>query len=149
MKDDPESVPLEAIAERRLEGGCLCGAIRYRVRRDALAQGTCHCRTCRKVSSSTELPFATFDASAYELTKGQPKDFRSSATVVRSFCRECGSPLTYRQDAKPDKLDIMTGSLDDPNQLLPAFRVWTSHALAWAPLGDGLPAFATARPPTA
>ena len=41
-----------------LEGGCLCGAIRYKVTGPALDAGSCHCRSCRKASSAPELPYA-------------------------------------------------------------------------------------------
>jgi hypothetical protein len=45
--------------------------------------------------------------------------------VVRTFCRTCGTPLTWQRSGKPDRLDIMTCSLDDPDKLPPAYRVWT------------------------
>ena len=133
------------LSERLLDGGCLCGAVRYRVRGPALASGTCHCRTCRKTASAPELPFATFPTASFEITQGRMADHRSSAEVTRSFCGRCGSPLTYRHDAKPDKLDIMTCSLDDPDALPPTFHVWTSHKPGWSVPGDRLPAFATTR----
>lgn len=132
--------------ETTLEGGCLCGAVRYRVKGAALASGTCHCRSCRKAASAPDLPFATYATAAFEFTQGQAADFRSSAEVTRSFCGRCGSPLTYRHDRKPDKLDIMTCSLDNPDAEPPTFHVWTSHKPAWAVLSDGLPSFETTKP---
>jgi len=63
--------------------------------------------------SAPALPFATFPTAAFEITHGALTDFRSSADVTRSFCGRCSSPLTYRHDKKPDKLDIMTCSLDN------------------------------------
>lgn len=132
--------------ENILEGGCLCGAVRYRVRGAVLASGLCHCRSCRKTASAPTLPFATFPAAAFEITQGAPKDFRSSAEVTRSFCGRCGSALTYRHDRKPDRLDIMTCSLDDIDALPPTFHVWASHRPDWSVLADGLPVFETTRP---
>jgi hypothetical protein len=132
--------------EQVFEGGCLCGAVRYRVIGPVLASGTCHCRTCRKTASAPELPFATFAASSFEITKGQPTEFRSSAEARRSFCGRCGSPLTYRLDAEPDWLDVMTCSLDDPEGVPPTFHVWASHKQGWTVIGDGLPVFPTTRP---
>jgi hypothetical protein len=132
--------------ETKLEGGCLCGAIRYSVSGPALDTGSCHCRTCRRASSAPELPFAQFATSAFAITRGYPARYRSSPEVVRTFCRTCGSPLTYQHNGKPDRLDIMICSLDDPDRLPPAYRVWTSHKPSWAVVGDELPAFATTRP---
>jgi hypothetical protein len=132
--------------EASLEGGCLCGAVRYRVTRPFAASGICHCRSCRKAASAPALPFVTLPEAAFEITRGQPVDYRSSEHVLRGFCGRCGSPLTYRNDARPDHLDIMTCSLDDPDSAPPTFHVWTSHQPAWSVIGDDLPAFETTRP---
>jgi hypothetical protein len=132
--------------DRILEGGCLCGAVRYRVTGEVVASGICHCRSCRKTASAPSLPFATFPMTAFKITNGAVVEFRSSADVRRGFCGECSSPLTYRHSGKPDKLDIMTCSLDDIDALPPTFHVWTSHKPAWITLGDGLPVFETTRP---
>jgi hypothetical protein len=127
------------------EGGCLCGAVRYRLTGPPIIAGSCHCRTCRKASSAPELPFAQFPSAVFTLTKGYPATYRSSAPVTRSFCRHCGSPLTYRHDAKPDFLDVMICSLDDPDAIAPTFHVWTSHKPRWAMIADDLPAHETTR----
>jgi hypothetical protein len=129
-----------------LEGGCLCGAVRYKVTGPALDRGSCHCRSCRKASSAPEVPYAQFAVSNFEITRGWLAHYHSSAEVTRSFCRHCGSPLAYRHAGHPDRLDIMTCSLDDPDALPPAHHVWTSHMPRWAVIGDGLPAFETTRP---
>ena len=44
---------------------------------------------------------------------GQPGTFHSSAAVARDFCRECGTPLTYRRVAV-DRISVTVGSLDQP-----------------------------------
>jgi hypothetical protein len=134
--------------EHILEGGCLCGAVRYRVRGAVVASGICHCRSCRKTASAPALPFATFPIAAFEITQGALAEIRSSVDVTRGFCGGCGSPLTYRDDKKPDKLDIMTCSLDDVDALPPTFHVWASHKPAWSVVDDGLPVFETTRPPS-
>jgi hypothetical protein len=129
------------------EGGCLCGAVRYRLEGEPSSSGTCHCCTCRKTASAPGLPFVTFMTDQFAFTRGKPVEFRSSALVVRAFCGQCGSPLTYRSAAHPDQLDVMTCSLDDPETWPPSFHLWTSHKLAWEHLADGLPTYATTRTP--
>jgi hypothetical protein len=128
-----------------LEGGCFCGAVRYRVEGEPLMSGTCHCRTCRKVASAPNLPFVTFKTSQFEITRGELVAFRSSPQVVRSFCGQCGSPLTYRSDAHSDHVDVMTMSLDDPEAWPPSFHVWGSHKLGWEKVADGLPIYPQSR----
>ena len=127
------------------QGGCLCGAVRYRVEGEPLASGICHCRTCRKAASAPTLPFVVFPADRFAFIQGEPAAFRSSPPVLRSFCGRCGSPLTYRSEDEAGTVDVMTSSLDDPEAFPPSFHVWTSHALAWERGADSLPAYATTR----
>ena len=51
------------------QGGCLCGAVRYRVEGEPLASGICHCRTCRKAASAPTLPFVVFPADRFAFTR--------------------------------------------------------------------------------
>jgi hypothetical protein len=106
-----------------VEGGCSGGAVRHRVRGPVLASGVCHCRTCRRTASAPSLPFTMIAAASFHLIHGRPVERRSSAQVRRGFCGACGSPLTWRDDTKPDRLDVMTCSLDHPAAAPPTFHV--------------------------
>jgi hypothetical protein len=132
--------------QSRVEGGCLCGAVRYRVDEDPIASAMCHCRTCRKAVSAPILPFITFPTERLTFTRGTAKDFHSSPGVTRSFCGQCGSALTYRSDKDPEHIDVMTCSLDNPEAFPPTHHVWVSHKLGWESIGDGLPAHQTSMP---
>jgi hypothetical protein len=114
-----------------MEGGCLCGAVRYVVEGETISSGICHCETCRRAASAPRLPFIGVLAAGFRYTRGTPVDYRSSPGVTRSFCGRCGSPLTYRRDDTAAQLDVMTASLDNPNATPPTFHVWTSEALDW------------------
>jgi hypothetical protein len=114
-----------------MQGGCLCGAVRYAVEGPPLSSGVCHCETCRRAASAPRLPFVGVLSVGFRFTRGAPVDYPSSPGVTRSFCGKCGSPLTYRRSDAPDELDVMTVSLDDPNAAPPTFHVWVSEALAW------------------
>lgn len=126
-----------------ITGGCLCGAVRYRLIAPPESSGFCHCETCRRAGSAPSLPYAGIDLAAFAVTQGAPVAYRSSARVLRSFCGTCGSPLTYFNEDKPDKIDIMTVSLDAPEAFAPTEHVWVSEKLAWDVVTDGLPAYAT------
>jgi hypothetical protein len=128
------------------QGGCLCGAVRYRVEGSPISSGICHCRTCRKISSAPTLPFVMFPADAIAFTKGDPIEIRSSPFVSRRFCGRCGSPLTYRSDNEPSFIDVMTCSLDNPEAFPPSFHIWIGEKLAWDSIADGLSAFKATRP---
>jgi hypothetical protein len=121
------------------EGGCLCGATRYRARADARARTLCHCNSCRRASGAQSVAWAVFPAGAFEFTKGDPSRFRSSPNVVRTFCGRCGTPLTYQHESRADAIDVTTASLDEPDRFAPLFEIWVEEKIAWETLDPKLP----------
>jgi hypothetical protein len=77
------------------EGGCICGAIRYRVAGEPTNTMICHCQSCRRVAAAPVVAWVTFPKARFELLRGHPAEFRSSPPVRRTFCAACGTPLTY------------------------------------------------------
>jgi hypothetical protein len=81
-------------------GGCQCGAVRFRVRREALGDPfVCHCRMCQKVSSCPGLTLIGIQTDivhdAFHYTRGRPASFSSSNHCRRFFCSSCGTALGY------------------------------------------------------
>jgi hypothetical protein len=62
------------MAELR-EGGCLCGAVRYRVVGEPLAAGVCHCNFCKRGTGSAFRAGAYFDDAAITITSGVLKAY--------------------------------------------------------------------------
>lgn len=129
-----------------VEGGCLCGALRYRATRTTAIPAYCHCRTCRRASAAPVVAWITVARDDFAFTQGQPRSYQSSEHVLRTFCPVCGTPLTYANDRYPGALDVTTASLDAPEHFAPSDHVWISHALPWLELGDDLPRHAKFRP---
>ena len=123
------------------EGGCACGAVRYRVTGTPTNTMVCHCRTCRSVAASPVVAWLTFARSQFKWVRGQVAQFHSSEPVTREFCGACGTPLTYVHRDSPETVDVTTCSLDDPNAFPPTHHSWLSHDLEWVRFGDGLPTF--------
>jgi hypothetical protein len=128
------------------EGGCICGAVRYRVQGRPTNTMVCHCRSCRRVAAAPVVAWVTFPDSRFEWMQGERSEFSSSEPVRRTFCAACGTPLTYRHRDSPDSIDVTTCSLDDPELFPPTHHSWLSHDLAWVRFGDGLPTFPEWRP---
>ena len=122
-------------------GGCLCGAVRYRVTGAALRGTICHCGICRRASGAAFLVWAILESNQHAWTKGEPASFQSSPRVLRKFCRACGSPLSFQfDDAVSDRIiGVTVGSLDRPEDFPPTRHNWTSSQLPWISLADGLP----------
>lgn len=123
------------------EGGCLCGAIRYRAESPPLRVVICHCSMCRKHSGAPALAFAHFPKASFAWLKGEPRRYRSSAFAERGFCPDCGSTVTMHEDVLPDRVQVAAGSLDTPEGLAPQDHVWVANQLPWLKITDDLPHF--------
>ncbi len=114
----------------RITGGCQCGAVRYALHEALGRPSICHCRMCQKAFGSFFAPLVGVSISAFELTRGTLATFMSSDVVERGFCRECGTPLSFRY-LDEDQIDVSIGSLDDPELAQPAVQFGTEARLPW------------------
>ena len=124
-----------------IEGGCFCGAVRYRASAPPKASLICHCASCRRAAAAPAMPWVTFAADDFSITRGDLATYRSSPPVRRGFCGACGTPISYEHDERPDEVDVTTVSLDDPEAFPPTHHLRLMEALAWVRFGDGLPAY--------
>lgn len=127
------------MSDLSLEGGCQCGDVRYRLVGDPIMTALCHCNLCRRASAAPAVAWAMYAETQVEFLKNAPAIYASSAEARRGFCPRCGTPISFAADYIPGLIDITIGSLDDPNQLPPAFHYWESKRLSWLQLADGLP----------
>jgi hypothetical protein len=77
------------------------------------------------------------------MLRGAPHSFVSSSGVVRTFCAQCGTPLTYTNDLNPSEIDVTTMSLDDESAFAPTREVWLSDKVAWEATDAALERFPT------
>jgi hypothetical protein len=128
-----------------IDGGCFCGAVRYRATAKPTNTMICHCQSCRRVAAAPVVAWLTFSKAQFQFVRGRPAEFHSSAPVLRTFCPACGTPLTYEHQDSPTSIDVTTCSLDDPAAFPPTHHSWLSHDIGWVRFGDGLPAFSESR----
>lgn len=124
------------------EGGCLCGAVRYRVAWPPQALVTCQCRNCQKQSGGAISVVGV--ARRDDLTvAGELRTFEdrgdSGQAVLRQFCPNCGSPvLTDTPAAQADGLIFFkAGTLDETADLKPTLHYFVGRAQAWLALPPG------------
>jgi hypothetical protein len=120
------------------QGGCLCGAVRYRVSGEPSSSVICHCTSCRRASGAPTVAWITFNRQSFEITEGTPVVFHSSPGVVRQFCGRCGSALTYETARFPISIDVTTVTLDEPETFPPTAEVWLENHLQWEPTDRSL-----------
>lgn len=113
------------------DGGCLCGAVRFRAEGAPKWTIWCHCQSCRKHSGAPAAAFAAFDAAFVEITRGEVTKFASSPGTRRGFCSTCGSTLTCEGDLAPGELHFHIGAFDQPEALPPMAEVYAEERLPW------------------
>ena len=112
-------------------GGCLCGALRYRVAGEPIHVTICYCTQCRRQTGSPMVVFPTYPLERYTLLRGSPGSLRVSDFATRQFCRDCGSPLSWRRD-RAAELDLFLGTFDQPELIrIPDDQLWTQHRISW------------------
>lgn len=127
-----------------MEGGCACGAVRYRVTAEPIMTFQCHCVDCQKASGGPFVAAALFERKAFSLTKGRPKLYAtpssSGGTHVRGFCENCGSRLTGGEKETPGPwIGVTVSSFDDASWFRPQMHFFVAHAQPWDRINDDLP----------
>lgn len=122
-----------------LEGGCLCGAIRFRTEGAPQRPHTCSCASCRRHSGALTLGWVEFPAAQVQWKGpgGAPATWRSSPHSSRAFCPQCGSSLGAIDDAPT--IALATGAFDKPHlvALAPQYHSYTSRRPRWWRPGAG------------
>ncbi len=120
----------------QITGGCVCGAVQLIAKGQPYRVGICHCLDCRKHHGALFHASAIFPAAAVTVT-GETRDYRG-----RHFCPRCGSPVFGRSG---DEVEVNLGALDEADQFMPTYELWTVRREGWLPPFPGLRPFAQNR----
>lgn len=119
------------------EGGCMCGAVRYRLHGPFTYSAHCHCRSCQRAVGAGYVTYSAVEPENFEIIKGEMTIFHSSPGVNRGFCNKCGTSLSYSGDDWTDYA-IMSATLDDPSAAVPTTNAYTKDKLPWVALEESL-----------
>jgi len=129
----------------KVEGGCYCGAVRYRVEGEALFKGQCHCRECQYFSGGAPNIVMGVPGSGFAWLQGETEAFRRSdleQPVTREFCGTCGTQLLSRAPGLPGVVLLKVGTLDDPGVFgMPQMAIFTCDQQAFHQIPDGVARF--------
>lgn len=128
----------------KLEGGCLCGAVRYSALGPPMIVGNCYCVDCRKSSGTSYCTHVAVGADGFELT-GEVSRFDKAAdsgnVVTRCFCGTCGSAVYSTNSGMPGMTFVRASSLDDLDAIEPQMTVYASRAPKWAQIDESKPVY--------
>src|SRR5215813_14164922 len=100
----------------KIEGGCLCGKVRYSADVEPTFVGVCHCKNCQKGTGSAFSVVVALPTPALTV-QGTLETFTSRGdsgkATYRRFCPACGSALIDEAEIMPNITMILAGTLDD------------------------------------
>ncbi|MGV3551903.1 GFA family protein [Rhizobium sp.] len=126
-------------------GGCLCGAVKYRVDGPLTKITYCHCGQCRR---QTGLYYASTNAAVSDLTvvgEDNVTWYKSSEHGRRGFCRNCGSALFWKSEGA-GHISMQVGTLDAPTGLVDGHHIYVADKGDFYEINDGLPQYAQGQP---
>ena len=112
------------------EGGCLCGAVRFKAGLIKREFGACHCEMCRRWTGSALLGMTVPDENVDWLGEDHIASRQTSPWAMRAWCRECGSNLYYKvtiQNEWSGNVELPIGLFDDANGLTLANEIYIDH----------------------
>jgi hypothetical protein len=126
------------------EGGCSCGAVRYRLASEPLFVHCCHCLNCQRQTGSAFVINLLIETDRVELVTGDPqpvdvpRDDGSSQRIFR--CPGC-QVAVFSEYTRPEFRFVRAGTLDDPSSVQPDVHIFTRSKVPWVTLPDSVPAF--------
>lgn len=101
----------------KLNGKCLCGAVRFTAVAEIKRVSACYCSQCTTQNGGG--PFYGAELQGQLAIDGEDalRWYASSSKATRAFCAHCGSSLFWKDNDDPSYFDVSLGVLDDSRQL--------------------------------
>jgi len=122
-----------------MRGHCLCGCIEFEIDEPVLSCVNCHCDSCRRQCSAPMTTYIGVADGQWRWISGEPKIFQSSVGVERSFCGDCGTPLSFSSEKMSGIMHFYAAAMDRPEHIQPTLHVAWEEKLPWINPGDDLP----------
>lgn len=133
-----------------IQGGCLCGGVRFELTAPPEHAGYCHCTRCQRRTGAGASPQARIDGRSFRLLAGAELVggwLPPGGGFEKCFCRTCGAHLFSRNPDDPAQMSIRMGAFDTDPGIRPAWRQFVAYAAPWEPIpDDGLPRYPEGRP---
>jgi hypothetical protein len=134
------------MGEQSLEGGCACGAVRYRVEGTPIFANNCHCTLCQRQSGTGAAVNALFESEHVTLLSGELQSYNVQAgsgkpqEIMR--CVACGTAVwSHYPRLERFGTAIKVGTLDNAGAITPDAVIFLSTKLPWVVIADDLPQF--------
>jgi hypothetical protein len=100
------------------EGGCLCGAARFRTKGEPVKSAVCHCRYCQVRTGSAFAVSTYFPNEKVELLQGALNSYsfqtESGRGFTTKFCPACATTVFWSVEVTPELTGVAAGTFDPP-----------------------------------
>ncbi len=130
------------------QGSCLCGKVNFEFDELLPQVAHCHCSMCRKFHGAAYATIASVPRSKFRWTKGKDalKEYSAENSTIRTFCRHCGSSLSFFSPRAPSEvIEIALGTVDGDIPIKPDAHIFVGSGANWTVVCDDLPQFEEAR----
>ena len=118
------------------EGGCECGAVRYRMTDEPIFVNCCHCRQCQKITGSAFAINGMIEADRLQIAQGEDK------LSDDGRCSVCNTFLWGNHRLFGDQIKfVRLGTLDEAEQIEPDAHFFTRSKHPWVTIPERIPAF--------
>jgi hypothetical protein len=134
--------------EQPLQGGCLCGAVRFQLTAPLLSAGYCHCTHCQRRTGTGSSANGRVPRDGFALLQGVQElaAFTPPQGRAKLFCSRCGSAVFSGDPFSDEQVALRLGTLDGDPGIRPSYRQFVASAAPWEPTpDDGLERFDGAR----
>lgn len=125
-----------------LDGGCLCGSVRYRCSSKPLATVQCYCSDCRRIGGTGHATHTVLPETEFRFN-GEVSEYVKKADsgnlINRRFCPICGSAIFHTREGLEGNVVVRTSSFDDPEQAPPDRAIYVDSVLSWDHVDPNLP----------
>jgi hypothetical protein len=132
---DPPAAPSPS---NPLQGGCLCGAVRYEISAPFSSAGYCHCTHCQRRTGTASSANARVPREGFRLLQGeqQLRSFQAPEGIPKLFCSNCGSALFSGAPLSDPEVAVRLGTLDRDPGIRFEYRQFVDSAVTWEPIPD-------------
>ncbi|MGB5439758.1 MAG: GFA family protein [Gammaproteobacteria bacterium] len=125
-----------------INGGCFCGAVRYRIEGKLRDARSCHCSMCRKAFSAQASAYALVEPDEFTWVSGEDRlgSYESGGGMGLRFCSVCGSTLCGTSAGKVHGVTL--GCVDGDPQITLGMHIFVGSKAAWETIPEGVPQYA-------
>ena len=129
----------------RFEGGCACGAVRYRLTAAPMFVHCCHCRDCQRQTGTAFALNALIETAHMQQLSGAPESVSMPTDSGRPHdiyrCPACQVALWSDYGRRGVLRFLRIATLDQPHAITPNAHIFTRSKVPWVTLPEGVPAF--------